>query len=128
MSEYVQDLIYRFDKNSDGLLTVQELTDGLKKLGIFLTGKETQGLMNKLDLNSDGEVSADEILRVLGGVASSGNAEQIIHKLSAGAKGFASIRDFAKHLIKKFDRDSDGIISFNELCDGLSKMGINASR
>jgi Ca2+-binding EF-hand superfamily protein len=131
MSDYVSDLIRKFDKNSDGLLTLSELTEGLKKIGIFLTGPETQALMAKLDLNRDGEVSGDEILKVLssvGGVlSSSSSVDAIINKLTANAKGFASMRDYAKNLIKRFDRDNDGIITFNELTEGLSKMGINAN-
>jgi len=85
--------------------------------------------MKKLDLNRDGEVSGDEILQVLnsingGQVASGGSVDQIINKLLAGSKGFASMRDYCKNLIRKFDRDNDGIITFKELTDGLSKMGI----
>jgi hypothetical protein len=37
MAEYVRDLIRKFDRNSDGLLSIGELTDGLTKIGIFLT-------------------------------------------------------------------------------------------
>jgi Ca2+-binding EF-hand superfamily protein len=40
MSDYVRDLVRRFDRNSDGFLSMQELTDGLAKIGIFLTQKE----------------------------------------------------------------------------------------
>lgn len=82
--------------------------------------------MSKLDLNRDGEVSADEILTVLsssghGGPVGSLNSsvDKVIDKLAAGGKGFASMKDYAKSLIRKFDRDNDGIITFQELCDGL---------
>ena len=40
MSEYVRDLVRKFDRNSDGFLSVGELTDGLKKIGIFLNSQE----------------------------------------------------------------------------------------
>jgi Ca2+-binding EF-hand superfamily protein len=70
LSEYVKDLVRRFDRNSDGLLSIHELTDGLSKIGIYLTSKETQALMTKFDLNRDGEISADEILKVLTSVGS----------------------------------------------------------
>jgi Ca2+-binding EF-hand superfamily protein len=65
MDEYVRDLVRKFDRNSDGYLSLQELTDGLTKLGIHLTSSESKALMSKLDLNRNGEVSADEILTVL---------------------------------------------------------------
>ena len=75
--------------------------------------------MKRLDLNRDGEVSADEILTVLGGSAQSSSIEKVILKLQDGGRSFSSMKDYCKHLIKKFDRDNDGIITFTELCDGL---------
>jgi calcium-binding protein CML len=134
LGEYVKDLVRKFDRNSDGFLSMQELTDGLAKIGIFLTQKEVQALMNKLDLNRDGEVSADEILSVLSSNSGSSptgslntSVDRLVERLAAGAKGFPSMKDYARSLIKKFDRDSDGIITFNELSDGLTKMSINVS-
>ena len=134
MADYVKDLVRKFDRNSDGFLSIQELTDGLAKISIFLTQKEVQALMTKLDLNRDGEVSADEILSVLS--ANSGaspvgslntSVDRLVERLAAGATGFPSMKDYARSLIKKFDRDSDGIITFSVLCDGLTKMNINVS-
>ena len=119
MQEYVRDLVRKFDRNSDGLLSIGELTDGLKKIGIALNSLEVQALMKRLDLNRDGEVSADEILTVLGGSAQSSSIEKVILKLQDGGRSFSSMKDYCKHLIKKFDRDNDGIITFTELCDGL---------
>lgn len=65
MGDYVRDLIRKFDRNNDGLLTMQELTTGLTKIGITLNNSEVQALMNRLDLNRDGEVSGEELLNVL---------------------------------------------------------------
>jgi Ca2+-binding EF-hand superfamily protein len=53
-------------------------------MGISLNQKDSETLMKKFDLNRDGEVSADEILRVLQGGNSSGpSVDHIILKLSA---------------------------------------------
>lgn len=119
MSEYVRDLVRRFDRNSDGLLSIQELTDGLSKIGIFLTQKEIQGLMTKLDLNRDGEVSGEEILKVLSTIGSgfstssnNSSIDNVINKLIQNGKSFPSMKDYSKHLIRIFDKDSDGIITF----------------
>jgi Ca2+-binding EF-hand superfamily protein len=84
--------------------------------------------MNKLDLNRDGEVSGEELLKVLRQYDSRNKAnpaiDKIVKKLADGGAKFPSMRDYTRHLIKAFDRDSDGIITFNELCDGLLKMKI----
>jgi|LauGreDrversion4_2_1035121.scaffolds.fasta_scaffold17702_6 calcium-binding protein CML len=128
MADYVKDLIRKFDRNNDGLLTMQELTTGLTKIGITLNNNEVQALMNRLDLNRDGEVSGEELLNVLKRYdtrqISNPAVDKIVQKLVEGGSRFPSMRDYARHLIKTFDRDSDGIITFNELCDGLLKMKI----
>jgi Ca2+-binding EF-hand superfamily protein len=135
MAEYVRDLVRKFDRNSDGLLSIQELTDGLRKIGISLTSKEIQALMTKLDLNRDGEVSAEEILKTLSSVGSgfavsstSSTLDNVINKMVLSGKSFPSLKDYAKHLIRKWDKDSDGIITFSELCDGIYKLNIMISQ
>ena len=137
MAEYVKDLVRKFDRDSDGLLSIQELTDGLKKIGISLTNKEIQALMTKLDLNRDGEVSAEEILKTLSSVgtgfavsssSSSSTLDNVISKMVLNGKSFPSLKDYAKHLIRKWDKDSDGIITFSELCDGIYKLNIMISQ
>jgi Ca2+-binding EF-hand superfamily protein len=124
----VKDLVRKFDKNSDGLLSMQELMTGLNKIGIILTHNEAQSLMQKLDLNRDGEVSGDELLNVLRQYdtkqRSNPSVDAIVKKLVAGSSRFSSMKDYARHLIKQFDRDNDGIITFTELCDGLMKLKI----
>jgi Ca2+-binding EF-hand superfamily protein len=84
--------------------------------------------MNKLDLNRDGEVSGDELLNALRTfdtrTHASASVEGIVRKLAEGAAKFPSMKDYARHLIRQFDRDNDGIITFTELCDGLLKLKI----
>jgi Ca2+-binding EF-hand superfamily protein len=135
MAEYVRDLVRKFDRNSDGLLSIQELTDGLRKIGISLTTKEIQALMTKLDLNRDGEVSAEEILKTLSSFGSgfavsstTSTLDNVINKMVLSGKSFPSLKDYAKHLIRKWDKDSDGIITFSELCDGIYKLNIMISQ
>ena len=58
-------LIKRFDGNSDGIISFEELVNGVKQLHIHLNLKEKLALMKKLDLNRDGEITADELYKVL---------------------------------------------------------------
>jgi Ca2+-binding EF-hand superfamily protein len=75
--------------------------------------------MEKLDLNRDGEISAEELLKILKNTDSrlnnyqlSTSVDNVIKRLLEGSEKFSNLRDYARNLIKKFDNNSDGIISF----------------
>ena len=57
MRDYANKLIRKFDKNSDGLISIAELAQGLKTMNIYLTQEERNALMQKLDLDRNGEIS-----------------------------------------------------------------------
>ena len=57
MRDYAKKLIRKFDKNSDGLISIGELTSGLKTMNIYLTQEERDALIQKLDLDRNGEIS-----------------------------------------------------------------------
>ena len=40
------------------------------------------------------------------------NIDEALKKLARGGDDFSSMRDYSKSLIKRFDSDNDGIISF----------------
>lgn len=131
MREYVKALFKKFDINNDGLITFQELGDGLKKIQIFISQREKQALMEKLDLNRDGEISEGELLKILQNTDSrlnnyqlSSSIEQVVRRLLEGSNKFSSLKEYARSLIRQFDNNSDGIINFQELCEGLSRMNI----
>jgi len=63
--DYVRHLIQRFDANNDGAISFDELSNGVRSLGINLTLAEKQSLMKKFDVNYDGEVTAEELYNVL---------------------------------------------------------------
>jgi Ca2+-binding EF-hand superfamily protein len=50
--------------------------------------------------------------------------EGVIKKIAAGAEDFGNLKEYARSLIKRFDRNNDGIISFRELCLGLKSINI----
>ena len=51
MRGYAKALVKRFDRNQDGHVQFKELCEGLKTMNIFLTQREREGLMKKLDTN-----------------------------------------------------------------------------
>ena len=35
------------------------------------------------------------------------------------------MKDYVNYLMRKLDQDGDGIITFNELCEGVKKLNIH---
>ena len=136
MREYAANLIRKFDRDSDGIITFQELCDGLGKLNIFVTQHDKKALMDRLDLDRDGRITETEIYKALsvsssggdkGGAASYGStlvAETTLRKIAAGAKSYPSMNEYVRDLVRKFDRDSDGLLTMQELTTGLTKIGV----
>ena len=55
-------------------------------------------------------------------------AEIALKKIAAGAEEYSSMREYVNVLMKKFDMDGDGMITFDELCNGLKKLNINLTQ
>lgn len=102
-------LIKRFDGNQDGLVSMSELSEGLRRMGISLNSREVAALMDKLDLDKNGEITQEELYKVLVGYenfeqprigAAQISVDQAIKKLASGAETFSSMREYVKFLIK----------------------------
>ena len=104
-------------------------------MGLNMNMNEMQALMKRLDINKDGTISEDEIYKVLVSSAEPMKEHQLPHiidqtlkKIASAAEDFNNMKGYAQQLIRRFDRDSDGIVSFRELCDGLKGMQIFLSQ
>lgn len=129
--EYAKHLIRKFDVDNDGIITFQELCEGLGKLNFFVTPSDKKALMDKLDIDRDGRITETELYKAIagvndkqGGYGSTIAADTTLRKIAAGAKNFKSMADYVKDLVRKFDRNSDGLLSLQEITTGLSKLGI----
>ncbi|XP_074662442.1 uncharacterized protein LOC141914989 [Tubulanus polymorphus] len=54
-----------FDKDGNGFISKQELVDIMTKLGEPLTKEEAENLMQKADLNGDGQLDYNEFIKVM---------------------------------------------------------------
>ena len=85
-----------------------------------------------LDLDANGSLTAEELYSVLSRVDTqlsktqlNASVENAIRKIASGAEDFSSMRDFVNSMFKNFDINFDGLISFEELIDGLRTLNIN---
>jgi Ca2+-binding EF-hand superfamily protein len=74
--------------------------------------------MERLDIDRDGKITETEMFRVLLSAdtssdhASSQAADQTIKKIADGATKFGgSLSQYVKDLVRKFDKNSDGLLT-----------------
>jgi calmodulin len=54
-----------FDKDGNGLITKQELLEGLNKLGETMTEKDVLELIEAADLDGDGNINFEEFVELM---------------------------------------------------------------
>jgi Ca2+-binding EF-hand superfamily protein len=74
--------------------------------------------MERLDIDRDGRITETEIYKALSGfsdkTASYGAtlaAENTLRKIAGGAKNFPNMESYVKDLVRKFDRNNDGLLT-----------------
>ena len=53
------------DDDNDKAISVQEFMKAMKDYKVDLTEKEVSGVFNEIDMNNDGTLSIDEIVRAI---------------------------------------------------------------
>lgn len=53
------------------------------------------------------------------------SVDQALRKIASGSDDYPSMKDYVRVLMRSFDSDSDGYISFDELVSGLRSFKIN---
>lgn len=84
--------------------------------------------MQKFDVNRDGEITQQELLTVLSTAdktLSKGQldavTEQILRRIAASAEKHGNLKEYVQGVFSRFDKNKDGYISFEELCQSLSQ-------
>ncbi|KAJ9688717.1 hypothetical protein PVL29_014389 [Vitis rotundifolia] len=113
-----------FDKNSDGFITKQELRESLKNIGILLTMKDVEEMVERVDANGDGLIDPDEFCELyesMGGGGGDGERGE-------GGEGEDAGEKEMKDAFAVFDGDGDGLISVEELRLVLSSLGLKEGK
>ncbi|KAK8475704.1 hypothetical protein V6N13_053669 [Hibiscus sabdariffa] len=100
-----------FDKNGDGRISKEELSDSLEKLGIFIPDAELTQMIEKIDVNGDNCVDIEEFGELYQSLMSDVNEEE----------------DMAE-AFKVFDQNGDGYISVDELMSILVSLGLKQGK
>ncbi|KAM6553258.1 hypothetical protein CsatB_014020 [Cannabis sativa] len=109
-----------FDKNSDGFIIKQELTESLRNIRIFMTEKEVEEMLLKLDAKGDDLIDFEEF-GLLCESMTGGGGEQGKDEVNGNESLFENEEDL-KEAFDVFDRDKDGRISVEELGSILSSL------
>lgn len=105
--EGLKEIFKAFDKDNSGTITLQELKEGLKKMGNPLTEADLDGMMAEIDIDGDGLISYDEFIA----------ATMHMNKLNTEENLWKAFQEF--------DADNSGFITPDELHEALSKYGMD---
>ncbi|KAG4190542.1 hypothetical protein ERO13_A07G037700v2 [Gossypium hirsutum] len=109
-----------FDKNGDGFITKQELRESLKNIRVLMTEKEVEDMVVKVDANGDGLIDFDEFCILCQTMDGGTDASGTRLKEDDGMNGEEEL----KEAFDVFDKDKDGLISFEELGSVLFSLGL----
>ncbi|KAL6209050.1 hypothetical protein ACLB2K_019993 [Fragaria x ananassa] len=104
-----------FDRNGDGRITKQELSDSLENLGIFIPDKDLHQMIEKIDANGDGFVDIDEF-------------GALYQNLMDERADREDPEEDMREAFNVFDQNGDGFITVEELRSVLASLGLKQGR
>ena len=106
-----------FDRNGDGRITKQELSDSLQNLGIYIPDRDMMQMIEKIDVNGDGFVDIDEFGVLYQTIMDERDEEEDMKEafnvFDQNGDGFITVED-CKKMIMKVDVDGDGMVNYKE--------------
>ena len=109
-----------FDKNGDGFITKQELRESFKNIRIFMTEKEVEEMVVKVDANGDGLVDFEEFCILCKAIGVRDGDDEREGQVAGQDGGEGDL----KEAFDVFDKDKDGLISVEELGLMLCSLGL----
>ncbi|KAI3714845.1 hypothetical protein L6452_21805 [Arctium lappa] len=114
-----------FDKNKDGFITKQELSDSLKNIGISTSERDVLEMVQRVDVNGDGLIDFDEFCELFESMMS---REDQGGKIDGGFENLDHEDGDLKDAFDVFDGDKNGLISVEELGLVLDSLGFKEGK
>jgi Ca2+-binding EF-hand superfamily protein len=114
--EELHEAFLMFDKNRDGSISVQELSQILQNLNQGATMDEINEMIKQVDVDGDGEIG----MATLSLHSPASDFEEFV-QMMANAK--CSTEEEMKQAFDVFDSDGNGYIDRSELRDVLKQLG-----
>ncbi|KAI7724872.1 hypothetical protein M8C21_011019 [Ambrosia artemisiifolia] len=115
-----------FDKNRDGFITKQELSDSLKNIGISTSERDVLEMVQRVDVNGDGLIDFDEFCELFEMMM---RGEDEDGKKIDGGDGNLDHEDGdLRDAFNVFDGDKNGLISVEELGLVLDSLGFKEGK
>uniref|UniRef100_A0A7N0ZWI8 EF-hand domain-containing protein n=1 Tax=Kalanchoe fedtschenkoi TaxID=63787 RepID=A0A7N0ZWI8_KALFE len=136
-----------FDRNGDGRITSEELSDSLDNLGIFIPETDLAHMIQKIDFNGDGCVDIHEFgelyRSLMGGRDEEGDMREAFNVFDQNGDGFITVDELrsvlaslglkqgrtledCKKMITKVDADGDGRVNYKEFKQMMRGGGFSA--
>jgi Ca2+-binding EF-hand superfamily protein len=121
----IEEAFRHFDSDGDGIVSEEELLEGLEKLNIFENipnwKLQIPVIVNKFDTNGDNSLNLKEFFGFLGITDYSPNTIQKMTKIFALStdKGLSIVDIFTE-----LDSDNTGVLTAENIKEGLSTLGI----
>eukprot|EP00210_Caulerpa_lentillifera_P002691 g2571.t1 len=109
----LRQLFDELDTDGSGSISTEELADGLRSQGYFLSNDEAQQLLTKIDVDNSGLIDFDEFMATLTDWSEIENnqSEWVV---------------YLDRVFSKIDKDGNGFISLDELIDYIPPEGENS--
>ena len=128
MDPKLQSIFNRYDIDQSGSMSVSELGEALKEMGVEPSEQELQKILSEVDQDTSGDLCLEEFVLIFG----LSKLRDVFDDMDADKSGSISTRELGlamkklghtlspnaiKTILKKVDTDGDGVVSFHEFSE-----------